>query len=419
MDMLNISRYAFITAFFLYCLGFIFYMIAFGGKKWRNRDPELHMKRWGKIAFLISVLGFACHSIYFFTRWAGAGHVPTSNMYEFMAFLALVIMLVFIIITAIYRSFILGLFTLPLIIIIVAYASVFPHEVQPLIPALKSVWLGIHVTMAALGSAFFAVGSVAGFMYLLRVIDFQGESKRDKRMQRWLEVTIYFVVVVVAFIGTVFLFRGIGYEAEFLQRNEIAAAERQASISEHTVIYKMPPIFKPYNSEVVHIDSFLGLKNAVFETPVWMKGVDAARKWNTVVWSFLSGSLLYGIIRLLLRKPIGAVLHPSLQRIDPKHLDEISYRAIALGFPVYTLGALIFAMIWASIAWGRFWAWDPKEVWALITWLFYSAYLHLRLSRSWYGLRSAWLSVIGYIVVMFTLIGINLIIAGLHSYAGV
>ncbi|MNG08262.1 Cytochrome c biogenesis protein CcsA [compost metagenome] len=105
--------------------------------------------------------------------------------------------------------------------------------------------------------------------------------------------------------------------------------------------------------------------------------------------------------------------------VNPSDLDEISYRAIAIGFPVFTLGALIFAMIWANEAWGRFWGWDPKEVWALITWLFYSVYLHFRLSRGWQGLRSAWLSVIGFVIVWFTLIGVNLIIAGLHSYAGV
>ncbi|WP_260405269.1 cytochrome c biogenesis protein CcsA, partial [Paenibacillus sp. 598K] len=126
-----------------------------------------------------------------------------------------------------------------------------------------------------------------------------------------------------------------------------------------------------------------------------------------------------GLLRLVLRKPLGAVIHPLMDGIDPDDLDEITYRAIAIGFPVFTLGALIFAMIWANIAWSRFWGWDPKEVWALITWLFYSAYLHLRLSRGWQGAPSAWLAVIGFVIVMFTLIGVNLVISGLHSYAGV
>lgn len=88
-----------------------------------------------------------------------------------------------------------------------------------------------------------------------------------------------------------------------------------------------------------------------------------------------------------------------------------------IGFPVFSLGALIFAMIWAQIAWSRFWGWDPKEVWALITWLFYAAFLHLRLSKGWEGRKSAWLALIGFGIILFNLIAVNLILAGLHSYA--
>lgn len=180
----------------------------------------------------------------------------------------------------------------------------------------------------------------------------------------------------------------------------------------------MPPLVAPYKSETESMQSFLGMKSPLMEAPSWMHGVNAGRKLNTVVWSLITGVILYGLLRLILRKPLAKFIQPALNRLDPDDLDEISYRAIAIGFPVFTLGGLIFAMIWAEIAWGRFWGWDPKEVWALITWLFYSVYLHLRLSRGWQGKHSSWLSVIGFIVVMFTLVGVNLIIAGLHSYAG-
>ena len=111
------------------------------------------------------------------------------------------------------------------------------------------------------------------------------------------------------------------------------------------------------------------------------------------------------------------MLKPFVKRANLELMDEIGYRSVLIGFPVFTLGALIFAMIWAQEAWGRYWGWDPKEVWALITWLFYAAFLHLRLSKGWEGRKSAWLALIGFAIMIFNLVVINLIIAGLHSYA--
>lgn len=100
-----------------------------------------------------------------------------------------------------------------------------------------------------------------------------------------------------------------------------------------------------------------------------------------------------------------------------ENLDELIYRAIALGYPLFTVGAIIFGMVWAYKAWGRYWGWDPKETWALITFLVYSWYLHLRYSKGWKGTGLAVLAVMGFLVTMFTLFGVNLILSGLHSYA--
>ncbi|WP_019006475.1 cytochrome c biogenesis protein CcsA [Cohnella laeviribosi] len=418
-DWLNFSSNAFIAAFFLYCAAFIGYAIAVAGKRWSNRDPEGHAKRWGRIGFALAALGWLAHLAFFFTRWKGGGHIPTSNMYEFMTFLGMAIMFAFIIVYLIYRKVLLGAFAVPLVIIIIAYASVFPSEVQPLIPALNSIWLKIHVTTAALGEAFFAVGFAAALVHLIRVVDYSRTDKAGRRAQFWTEFMLVVIVVVIGFLVSVFGFRAAGYEAQFRQETFRIDLQGQGETIVQTVEYGLPPIVAPYNSEKLSMDPFLGLKEPLFEAPSWMNGVNAGRKLNTIIWSLISGLILYGIMRLIARKPLAAVIHPHLDGIDPDDLDEISYRAIAIGFPVFTLGALIFAMIWAQIAWSRFWGWDPKEVWALITWLFYSAYLHLRLSRGWQGTRSAWLAVVGFIIVLFTLIGVNLVIAGLHSYAGV
>jgi len=101
---------------------------------------------------------------------------------------------------------------------------------------------------------------------------------------------------------------------------------------------------------------------------------------------------------------------PSLDR-----LDEMSYRAIALGYPLFTVGALFAGSIWAHEAWGTFWAWDPKEVGAAIIWLFYTGYLHARLQRGWTGVRAAWLSITGFVFILLSFAG-NLFLGGQHTY---
>ena len=96
--------------------------------------------------------------------------------------------------------------------------------------------------------------------------------------------------------------------------------------------------------------------------------------------------------------------------------DRVTYTAIAVGYPFFTAGALIFGAIWAEAAWGSYWSWDPKETWALITWLVYTAYLHARLVRKLRGTVTAWLAVIGFLFTMFTLFGVNYLLPGLHTY---
>lgn len=97
-------------------------------------------------------------------------------------------------------------------------------------------------------------------------------------------------------------------------------------------------------------------------------------------------------------------------------LDDINYKAIAIGFPMLTLG-IITGAAWANYAWGSYWSWDPKETWSLITWFVYAAFLHARFTRGWRGKKAAWLSVIGFFAVIFTYLGVNLLLSGLHSYA--
>ncbi len=97
-------------------------------------------------------------------------------------------------------------------------------------------------------------------------------------------------------------------------------------------------------------------------------------------------------------------------------LDAISYRSVTLGMLFLTLTMLTGA-IWAQQAWGSYWSWDPKETWSLVTWIIYAVYLHLRLRRGWRGKPAAWFAVVGFLCVIFTYLGVNTFLPGIHSYA--
>ncbi|WP_078380132.1 c-type cytochrome biogenesis protein CcsB [Sutcliffiella halmapala] len=376
------------TAFILYLIGTAF----FGG--------AIRAKKGNKAALIgisLTILGFVAQLGYFITRWIAGGHAPLSNLFEFTTFFGMMLVLAFIVIYFIYKTSTLGVFTLPIALLLIAYASMFPRDIAPLIPALQSHWLAIHVSTVALGIAILSVSFAAGLIYLVKVVDYSKKGQKPF----WIEFTLY---TLICFLGYIFLSIGFGaanYEAEFAYVNKQGAPAN--------VEYHLPALVGPNQGELLtdnRMDAWINLP-AVVNT----------LKLNTVIWSLFAGLFLYGLFRLILRKPIGKALKPVVSKVNLELVDEIGYRAVTIGFPVFTLGGLIFAAIWAQIAWTRFWAWDPKEVWALITWLFYAAYLHLRLSKGWQGENSAWLTLIGFAIILFNLIGVNLIIAGLHSYA--
>ena len=100
-------------------------------------------------------------------------------------------------------------------------------------------------------------------------------------------------------------------------------------------------------------------------------------------------------------------------------MDRLAYRVHAFAFPVWTFAALIAGPIWAQYAWGRYWGWDPKEVWAFITWVVYAGYLHARATAGWPGRAAAILALVVFATFLFIFVGVNLLVSGLHSYAAV
>ncbi len=113
----------------------------------------------------------------------------------------------------------------------------------------------------------------------------------------------------------------------------------------------------------------------------------------------------------------GAVGQVAARLPGAQTLDRVAYRTAIFAFPLFTVGVILGA-IWAEAAWGRFWGWDPKEVTAFITWVVYAAYLHARATAGWRNTRAAWINVVGTGVVLFNLFFINIVVSGLHSYAG-
>lgn len=393
--MVNLSSNLLYTAFILYLVATLF----FGGAiKEKKSEQHNSLNKWSKFGITITVIGFVAQFGYFLIRWIASGHAPVSNLFEFTTFFGMALVGAYIFIFFIYKSAILGMFTLPVAVLIIAFASMFPREISPLIPALQSDWLHIHVITAALGEAILAVSFASGLIYLIKSID---QSENNKRTF-CLETVLLGLICTIGFILVSIVFSSLDYKATFTLVDKNG--------SEAVQVYSMPAITGPYKGELSTAEQI--------EPLLEMPAIINAKKLNTVIWSIGTGIIIYGIFRLIFRKRVAHFLQPLVKNINLHLVDEISYRSVLIGFPVFTLGALIFAMIWAQIAWTRFWAWDPKEVWALITWLFYAAFLHLRLSKGWQGEKSAWLAVIGFVIIMFNLVAVNLVIAGLHSYAG-
>lgn len=390
--LLGFSRIMLYTAFILYLVATVF----FGGTIKDKKNGQNKKGIAGKIGITITLIGFAAQVLFTITRWIASGHAPVSNLFEFMTFFGMSLVLAFIILYFIYRVGVLGLFALPIAMILIAFASMFPTEISPLQPSLQSNWLYIHITTVSFGNAILSISFVTGLIYLIRQINQSARSKRTT----WLEVILFSLFIFIGFSVITVIFNALDYSVEFE-----SPGENEPEVTE----YQLPAIVGPYKGEL----ATEGKMDALVEMPEWLD----AKKFNTFIWSVLTALIIYGLFRVIFRKRVGAAIQPYLQKTNPDLLDEITFRAVAIGFPVFTLGGLVFAAIWAQQAWDRFWGWDPKEVWALVTFLFYTAFLHLRLSRGWHGEKSAWLTVVGFAIIMFNLVAVNLILVGLHSYA--
>ncbi len=143
-----------------------------------------------------------------------------------------------------------------------------------------------------------------------------------------------------------------------------------------------------------------------------------ALKSNWLVIHVTSYFVGYGALIVATAAAAAVILTSFGRHVDQsrqQRMDSLSFRLILFAFPFMTVG-LTTGAVWANVAWGRYWGWDPKETWSLVTWLVYALYLHLRTMRGWRGRRTAVIALCGFVFVIFTFFGVNFLIGGLHSY---
>ncbi|WP_434685035.1 c-type cytochrome biogenesis protein CcsB [Pseudanabaena minima] len=289
-------------------------------------------------------------------RWIDAGYFPLSNLYESLFFLAWGITTMHIVVNRIGNKSandnakrLVGAFTSPMAMGITAFAALaLPTGMQvsePLVPALKSNWLMMHVSVMLLSYAALMTGSILAIAFLI--------------VTRGQEVV--------------------------LQGSSFGTNLRSVTDTNH------PNDPNPETFAAFAVESMGSILN--------------------------SGSLQTANTGTITTEAIAPNTKPlSLRRLTiGETLDNLSYRAIGLGFPLLTIG-IIAGGVWANEAWGSYWSWDPKETWSLITWLVFAAYLHTRITKGWQGRKPAILASVGLLVVWTCYLGVNLLGKGLHSY---
>ncbi len=250
--------------------------------------------KFGRIGLSLTVLGLLLHAVGVVTRGVAAGRVPWGSMYEFSITSTLAVAAAYVFLVRRYKIRWLGLLVTGFLVIVLGLAVIVLYRpVGPLVPALHSYWLAIHVSAAAIAGGALTVGALASALYLVR-----------------------------------------------------SAMEAKALAAPET--------------------------------------------------------------------PRTGFLWRAPSAVD---IDRLSYRVHAFAFPLWTFAVLAGA-IWAEYAWGRYWGWDPKEVWAFITWVVYAAYLHARATAGWQGRAAAYVALFGYATFIFNFVGINLFGSGLHAYSG-
>jgi cytochrome c-type biogenesis protein CcsB len=327
----------------LFFMGTLFYwmgMIAGQGEGGRSASFELLGSRIVWAAIVMALIGTMVRWYESYLIGPDVGHIPVSNLYEVFVLFCWMTAAFYLYFEAQYKTRALGAFVMLVVSAAVGFLLWYTvvreaHEIQPLVPALKSWWMKLHVPANFIGYGMFALAAMVSLAYLI---------KQQAGETRWYKLTpLWLLGVVICFVPIVF--------------RKSPGAEGGSSY--------------------------------------WIGYL--------LVSGLIAGGILWGRQRLAERLPSFEVL------------DDVMYKAIAVGFAFFTI-ATVLGALWAAEAWGGYWSWDPKETWALIVWLNYAAWLHMRLMKGLRGTVAAWWALVGLAVTTFAFLGVNMFLSGLHSY---
>lgn len=380
----------------------------------------------GKIASIVASSGLVVQTIALFLRWRESyqmdiGRVPLSNLYESLVFFTWSTVFIYLIIEYKYKTRAFGAFVLPVAFLALAFINVagISSDITPLVPALKSNWLFYHVLISFLGYAAFGIAFAISMIYLLMDTEVRGPARN-----------LYSgigAIVVLALIGNFMANQGEHLKTAFwMGLGALVLAwfiyliSAGAKHKSQVFLFWSLCVTMTMSLLIGMGIDFVSLSfHPLAEGESFKKHFFEATFLNaSAPIAVLSWAAVLALFWLVWSQ--GMRLKKLLKQYMPAldQLDDVTYRMIAIGWPLLT-GGIITGAVWANSAWGTYWSWDPKETWSLITWFVYAIYLHARYVRGWKGTQMAVISAVGFLAVIFTYLGVNLVLSGLHSYGGI
>jgi cytochrome c-type biogenesis protein CcsB len=395
--------------------------------------------RYVKFASTATAIGLTANTLAIAHRWYLSGRPPFASIYEMLLSFVWAVALLTLVAEKKFGVKIIGSITMPLAVVCVILMQLLPSEVRPLVPALQSTWLHVHVTLAMLAYAACALSFALAMMFLIQ------DGLKTETFLACTSATvsaIYVAIVATRFEkwgglsvtawdpttkSDMFLGRGMRLFVTIPDLGWLFVIAALSGIVPLALYFaararKDESLFGIANRavfigillQIVVLAAFaLRVRDASYPSP----DQDGLFPTSLAASPFLLGGMVTGIFASLLYLMM-LWRRTDLQGMLPSAdtLDRVTYKTICIAFPLLT-GMIATGAYWANRTWGSYWSWDPKETWAAITWLVYAGYLHMRITRGWRGRRAAYFAILGFGIVIFTFLGVTYLLPGLHAYA--